>query len=90
MALGIGATTFSLLALSWVISVMSQPFEGKDVPLRRTFFLLFCFALKVPLLGGAWWLTQRLGGPASNHFLYGLFLVYFALVGWAVAKNASP
>jgi hypothetical protein len=87
MGLGILATLFSLIALSWVVGIVARPLSEPAEARGRTAFIIFCFLLKVPLLGAAWWLSQRLGDPAPGHFIAGLFLVYLALVGWAIARS---
>lgn len=87
MLAGLLATTFSLLALWWVIGIVARPMSAPEQPWWRTVFIVFCFLLKVPILGGAIVLVQRLGDPAPGHFLCGLALVYFALVGWFLAKR---
>lgn len=88
MSLGLATTAFSLLALSWVIGIVARPVEN-PAPHSQTIFIIFCFLLKIPILGAAIMYAQRLGGDAPGHFLCGLFLVYSALVGWFIARSES-
>lgn len=87
MAIGIAATLFSLLALSWAISVIARPSTAPEQSRLRTAFIYVCFLLKLPLIVGAMTLVQRWDGAAPGHFIGGLLLVYFALVGWGFAKG---
>lgn len=87
MGIGLGATTFSLLALAWVIGIVARPASAPATPWWRTLFIVFCFLLKVPILGAGILFVQAQGGAAPGHFLFGLFLVYSALVGWFLARS---
>ncbi|MEQ1822811.1 MAG: hypothetical protein ABL949_09885 [Fimbriimonadaceae bacterium] len=89
MAAGISATSFSLIALWWVIGIVARPLSAPSQSRWRVLFIIFCFLLKIPILGGAWALVQRLSGVAPAHFLAGLFLVYSYMVGWALARTES-
>ncbi|MEQ1933036.1 MAG: hypothetical protein ABL962_04040 [Fimbriimonadaceae bacterium] len=87
VTLGLASTTFSLFALRWVIAIVCRPFTEPSEPWWRTCFIIFVFLLKVPILGGAIWVVQQMGSVAMGHFLAGLFLVYSAMVGWALTRG---
>jgi hypothetical protein len=85
--LGLAATGFSIGALWWIIRLSSSGQAGpKRTPVGTTLVVL-AFFVKLPLFIALGALAHRIGGHAPACFLMGLALVYFALVGWALAQS---
>lgn len=85
--LGLAATGFSIAALWWIIRLSTGGVLGpKRTPVGTTLVVL-AFFVKLPLFIALGTLAHRVGGNAPACFLLGLALVYFALVGWALAQS---
>jgi|DewCreStandDraft_4_1066084.scaffolds.fasta_scaffold203845_2 hypothetical protein len=87
MALGLVGTGFSILALWWVVRLTGGLAPLGAAPRFGASLTILAFLVKLPLFIALGFLAHRLGGPAPGAFLLGLGLVYFALVGWALASN---
>jgi nitrate/nitrite transporter NarK len=87
LALGMGATGFSLWALWGVVQLLGRSAEVGTPPARGSSLVVLAFLVKLPLFVALGMLAHRLGGAAPACFLAGLGLVYFALVAWALAKS---
>lgn len=87
LLLGLSGTGFSIFAL-WLMTGLLGKMAGQNQPPKAgTILILLSFFVKLPILVGFGLLSQRLGGAAPTCFLSGLALVYFAMVGWALAKS---
>jgi hypothetical protein len=87
MALGLFATTFSILALWGVVRLLGDWCRDRPPSTAMQFVLILSFLFKFPLLWAAWLVAGRIGGMAPCCFLMGLGLVYSALVGWVLAQS---
>lgn len=87
MAVGIVGTSFNLWALWRVCALLGAVAEDQPQPKFGSVVTVFVFLLKLPVLIGLGLAMQRVGGPAMTCFLIGLGMVYFALVGWALARR---
>jgi len=87
MALGLFATTFSILALWGVVRLLGDWCRDRPPSTAMQFVLIGAFLFKIPLLWVAWLVAGRIGGMAPSCFLMGLGLVYSALVGWVLAQS---
>ncbi len=86
ITLGLGATWFNCWALWMLIGFMGRAVEGSGSSKGLTALVILAFLFKLPLLIGLGLLTRFLGGVAFPCFVSGLGMVYFGLVGWAVAR----
>ncbi len=84
-ALGAGGSVFNLGAWGAVIRLMAAYLHAPQPERRGTLIVVTAFLIKLPLFAAMAILANRLGGPALPCFLAGVALVYFALVGWALA-----
>ncbi|GMV88742.1 MAG: hypothetical protein AMXMBFR81_16730 [Chthonomonas sp.] len=87
MALGLFATTFSILALWGVVRLLGDWCRDRPPSTAMQFVLILAFLFKFPLLWAAWVVATRIGDMAPSCFLMGLGLVYSALVGWVLAQS---
>ncbi|MBX3117552.1 MAG: hypothetical protein KF784_00685 [Fimbriimonadaceae bacterium] len=87
MGAGIVGTSFNLWALWRICIYIGEIAADNPQPRVATFVTIFVFLLKLPILIGLGLAMQRVGGPAMPCFLIGLGMVYFALVGWALARR---
>lgn len=87
ITLGVGATWFNCWALWMLIGFMGRAVEGSGSSKGLTALVILAFLFKLPLLIGLGLLTRFLGGAAFPCFVSGLGMVYFGLVGWAVART---
>ncbi len=80
--LGVGANSYFLwLAINLLARVANDQAKGS----AGSTLTVAAFLLKLPLVVGFMLQTQRLGKDAIDGFLWGLALVYTALIGWAQA-----
>ena len=86
-ALGLCATGFSIGALWWIIRLSTGSEAGPKRTPVGTSLVVLAFFVKLPLFLALGTLAHRIGGHAPGCFLLGLALVYFALVGWALAQS---
>lgn len=87
MALGL-ATTAALFVGQWLgISLAGKEISQTQTSGRSGVFVAIGVLLSLPIsvIGGQ--IAQMVGGAAPGYFLWGLGLVYFALIGWALAKS---
>lgn len=87
LAMGIAATWFGSWALWAVLGVVGDAVRQAPVVRTGTTVIVMAFLLKLPVLIGMGFLSHKLGGAAFTCFLAGLGMVYFAVVGWAVART---
>jgi len=87
MALGLFATSFSVIALWGVVRTCSGAASAGFAGRFGVVLTVLAFLVKLPLfvILGMW--AQNLGAGAAACFLAGLGLVYLALVGWALASR---
>lgn len=83
--LGVAGSLFNLAAWWAVIRLMAGYVNAPQPEKRGTFIVLTAFLIKLPLFAAMAILANRIGGPALPCFLAGVALVYFDLVGWALA-----
>ncbi len=87
MALGLGATGFSLIGLWYMVRLLGRSTETGQANPKASLIIVAAFFIKLPLfviLGTA---AHVVGGTANPCFLSGLGLVYLCLVGWALAER---
>lgn len=87
MALGLFGTAFSVIALWGVVRMCGNAAPAGAAPRLGAFVTVLAFLVKLPVFILLGMLAQHLGGAAVPCFLLGLGLVYFALVGWALAAS---
>ncbi len=87
MALGLFGTAFSVVALWGVVRMCGRAAPEGAAPRLGAFVTVLAFLVKLPVFIVLGMLAQRLGGAAVPCFLLGLGLVYFGLVGWALASS---
>ena len=85
--LGTAGSLFNLGAWWAVIHLMASYIHAPKPETRGTFIVVTAFLIKLPLFATMALLANRLGGPALPCFVAGVALVYFALVGWALARR---
>ncbi len=90
MAAGIAGTGFNMLALWLIIRLLGRNMADRPLPRLGAFVTVVVFLMKLPVLLLLGFAVQRLGQVALNHFLIGLGLVYFALVGWSQSEDSRP
>lgn len=83
--LGEGGSLFNVGAWWAVIHLMATYVHAPNPERRGTFIVLAAFLIKLPLFAAMALMANRIGGPALGCFLAGVCLVYFDLVGWALA-----
>ena len=83
--LGSVGSLFNLAAWWAVIRLMASYIHAPQPEKRGTFIVVTAFLIKLPLFAAMALLANRLGGPALPCFVAGVALVYFGLVGWALA-----
>jgi hypothetical protein len=86
-ALGLFATAFNNWATWGVIALTGPPPTDEAAVRRRATFTVLAFLLKLPLWVAFVLLARRIGEGALPCFLGGLALVYFATIGWALARR---
>ncbi len=98
MALGIGGATFNLWAI-WLMTgalgrLMKDPSEDFKIETKKakiaSVLIVLAFFSKLPIFLSFAIITRRVGPPALTCFLVGVGLVYFALIGWTLAKSYGP
>lgn len=88
MAMGLAATSITVggwwLPI-WVVGNRSR----SDNPdgMQGTFWVVLTFLLKLPIFFILAFGARRIGGNAEPCFLWGLGLVYLALIGWALSNS---
>lgn len=87
MACGILGTAFNMFALWLIIRLLGGTMADRPLPRFGAFVTVVMFLIKLPVLILLGFAMQRLGSEALNHFLIGLGLVYFALVGWSQSQD---
>jgi hypothetical protein len=86
-ALGLAGTGFNNWA-TWGVIALTGPAPKTEAGVRwRAGFNVFAFLLKLPLWVGFVLLARRIGEGALPCFLVALALVYFATIGWALARR---
>ncbi len=86
-ALGWFATTFCLVVLWLIIGLLGQQVTSTGKPPPAATWIIVAFFIKLPIFVLSAKIVQSMGGVAPTFFLVGLGLVYFWLIGWAVAKS---
>ncbi len=80
------SSALGLYAITWLLGASSA---DNPPPKSASALVVMGFLIKVPIFVICGILAQRIDEQAPNCFLWGLGLVYFSLVGWAVAKSES-
>ena len=87
MALGVTGAGFSVSVLWLAIKQIGQVgAEGPKASFRSCLLVLVFFA-KLPLYMILGMVAHAIGGGAPTCFLLGVALVYFCLIGWALAQG---
>ena len=89
MGLGIGlfATGLSVLGLWGAVRLFARPVPEDRAARFQAGLIVLAFFVKLPIFVVAANFTHRLGLGADSGFLLGLALVYFSLVGGALATR---
>lgn len=87
MALGLTGTGFSVTALWLLIKQLGKVPADSRRSKTTSILIVIAFFAKLPLYMVVGILAYRIGGGAPTCFLLGIALVYFALVGWALAQS---
>lgn len=87
MAAGILGTAFNMFALWLIIRLLGNAMADKPQARFGAFMTVVMFLIKLPVLILLGFAMRNLGPTALNHFLIGLGLVYFALVGWSQSQD---
>jgi len=86
-SLGLFGSTFNLGVWHLILGLMAGAGRADAKPGFGTFLVILAFLVKLPFYVALAFVAHRLGGPAVPCFLLGVGLVYFALVGWALASS---
>jgi hypothetical protein len=75
--------------LGWwaAIRLLGQVFRDEKSSLAGGCLTVAFLFLKLPMILLAWQAATRMGPPAPAFFLYGLALVYFATIHWALSQR---
>jgi hypothetical protein len=89
MALGLSGAGIGILGWWVVIRMMGRnvPTEESVKPWDGTNWVVLAFLFKLPIFFVLAFIARRVGGAAVPGFLWGLGLVYLALVGWALSRS---
>ena len=87
MVLGLVGTTVGMLGWWFAIRLLGSVHQDKKVSPIETFLSLSLLLLKLPIMLMAWRTAASVGPPAPDFFLYGLALVYFATIHWALSQR---
>ena len=87
MALGLGGAGFSICALWYLITLIGKTPPDTVRAKTTSALIVLAFFAKLPFYMIVGMLAHRIGGGADTCFLLGVGLVYFALVGWALAQG---
>lgn len=90
IALGLFVAAFGLWVWWRAIGMLAAVAADNPPPRLGTFLVVLAFLIKLPLYILAVLAVVKIGGPARPCFLAGLSLVYFGLIGRAVAVRAEP
>ncbi len=87
ITLGLVGTLLNLYAMRWATIVLGKSIKEEQMPKGFSVGAVIAFLLKLPLLIGLGFWANSWGPDAMTCFLIGLLLVYFCLVGWALAEG---
>lgn len=88
--LGVFGAGFNILAMRWVVGLAADYAASPNAspkPTKMTMLIVMAFFVKLPVFVGLGLYSKTLGNVALPCFLWGIGLVYFALVGWATATS---
>lgn len=87
MALGILGAGFGISALWYMIKQLGKNPPESGRAKFGTFIIVLAFFAKLPFYMLVGILAHQIGGGAPTCFLLGVALVYFCLIGWALAQG---
>lgn len=87
MACGLVGTAFNMFALWLIVRLLGNTMADKPQARFGAFATVVMFLIKLPVLFLLGFAMRSLGAIALDHFLIGLGLVYFALVGWSQSQD---
>jgi len=87
LAAGIVAAWTHLWLLWRIISTLGEASKEQPVVKQGTGMIVLGFFLQLPIFGLLGIGASRLGPSALSCFVAGVGMVYFGLVGWAVART---
>ncbi len=85
--LGVVGTSGGLLGWWFAIRAMGRALADERVGCAGSTLAVLAFLLKLPVILACWRAAEWLGPPAPVSFLWGLALVYCALVSWALVQR---
>jgi hypothetical protein len=87
MALGLAGAGFSVTALWMIIKQLGRSAADSRRAKFAAIITVIAFFAKLPIYMLLGMIAHAIGGGAPTCFLLGVGLVYFALVGWALAQS---
>ena len=87
MALGIVGSLINLSALWGIIRLIGSVSAGGANGKLGAFLAVLAFLMKMPIFVGMALVAKALGPSATSCFLLGIALVYFAMIGWVLARR---
>ncbi len=87
MVLGIVGSLINLGALWGVIRLIGSVVTDTATGKLGAFLTVLAFLMKMPIFVGMAFAARALGPSATSCFLLGIALVYFAMIGWVLARR---
>ena len=87
MALGIVGSLINLGALWGIIRLIGSVVTDNATGKLGAFLTVLAFLMKMPIFVGMAFAARALGPSATSCFLLGIALVYFAMIGWVLARR---
>lgn len=87
MALGIAGSLINLGALWGIIRLIGSISAGSENGKLGAFLTVLAFLMKMPVFVGMAFAAKALGPTSTSCFLVGIALVYFAMIGWVLARR---
>jgi hypothetical protein len=87
MTLGIVGSLINLGALWGIIRLIGTVSTGGPNGKLGAFLTVLAFLMKMPIFIGMAFAARGLGPSATSCFLFGIALVYFAMIGWVLARR---
>jgi hypothetical protein len=84
---GIIGAAFNLWALKAIIGLGANAAPYPKATKLAPALIVLAFFAKLPVFIGLGLICSRIGPPSLTCFLIGVALVYFSLVGWALAQS---
>lgn len=87
MTIGLIGATFNLYILWRAIGFLGATTKISGADPRTAAWIVVAFFAKLPVYVMLGSYAHKVGGSAPTNFLFGVGLVYFFMVGWALAQH---